>query len=364
MKRFAIQRPLLTLPPLGDIGVWAQSTHIKHNLFHQSKLGTDVELQNTHIVLFKSSRDVMQVTTLSTQLGPGSEIIDWYRDATSVPFGHLLFDLSPRSDDRLRYCTKPDPFPQRIIYRTVWSSPKFWTMNTQNLSTLQVFQSFSHKCKNLFLQSCPKEFIRFLCQCIINLLEENLQSIKRNHVAKFQSEFRLLSLKRTTWKQRRDILASERGLQLIKYITPPVINHLSWYGVVCPRSCFCVQQNFDYPVSYGAGTSKVSTFTNPTYHVDSYKKEINKKLTSKADSLVDKILSCPRIKLSNSQNLILDGVETGSSLLDFAQQLRCKNADIPDIYFTLLDAAGLSSTLILNQDAKAKERGSRVPFKI
>ena len=29
--------------------------YINHNLFHQSKLGRDVELQNTHIVLFKSS---------------------------------------------------------------------------------------------------------------------------------------------------------------------------------------------------------------------------------------------------------------------------------------------------------------------
>ena len=48
---------------------------------------------------------------------------------------------------------------------------------------------------------------------------------------------------------------------------------------------------------------------NPTYQVDSLK-EINKKLFSKADSLVDKILTCPRIKLSNSQTLILDGVET------------------------------------------------------
>ena len=33
--------------------------YIKHNLFHQSKLGRDVELQNTHIVLFKSPRDVV-----------------------------------------------------------------------------------------------------------------------------------------------------------------------------------------------------------------------------------------------------------------------------------------------------------------
>ena len=88
--------------------------YIKHNLFHQSKLGRDVELQNTHIVLFKSPRDVMQVITLSTQLGLGSELVDWYRDAMSVPFGHLLIDLSPRTDDRLRYCTNSGSVPSKI----------------------------------------------------------------------------------------------------------------------------------------------------------------------------------------------------------------------------------------------------------
>ena len=73
---------------------------------------------------------------------------------------------------------------------------------------------------------------------------------------------------------------------------------------------------------------------NPTYKIDSLKKEINKKLFSKADSLVDKILSCPCIKLSNSQTLIMDGIENVVFLSDFAQQLRRKNADVPDIYFT------------------------------
>ena len=48
----------------------------------------------------------MQVTTLGKQLGVGSELVDWYRGATSVPFGHLLIDLSPRTDDRVRSCTK------------------------------------------------------------------------------------------------------------------------------------------------------------------------------------------------------------------------------------------------------------------
>ena len=92
-----------------------QSTiYIKHNIFHQSKLGRDVELQNTHIVPFKSPRDVMQVNTLSTQLGLGLELVDWYRDATSVLFGQLLIDLSPRTDDRLRYCTNSGSVPSKF----------------------------------------------------------------------------------------------------------------------------------------------------------------------------------------------------------------------------------------------------------
>ena len=56
----------------------------------------------------------MQITTLSTQLGLGSELVDWYRDAKSVPFGHLLIDLSPRTDDRLRYCTNRGSVPSKF----------------------------------------------------------------------------------------------------------------------------------------------------------------------------------------------------------------------------------------------------------
>ena len=79
--------------------------YIEHNLFLQSKLARDVELQNTHVVLFKSPRDVLQVSTLSTQMRLGSELFDWTRDAISVPYGRSLIDLSPRTEDRLRYCT-------------------------------------------------------------------------------------------------------------------------------------------------------------------------------------------------------------------------------------------------------------------
>ena len=102
----------------------------------------------------------------------------------------------------------------------------------------------------------------------------------------------------------------------------------------------------------------------PMYQIDSLKKEINKKLFSKADPLIDKISSCSRIKLSNSQTIILDGIDTGVLISDFTLQWRRKNADVPGNYFTLLDAAGISPSIVFNQNAKAKERESWVPFKV
>ena len=100
-------------------------------------------------------------------------------------------------------------------------------MNTQNFSTSKCSNRFPAIKKSHFLQSCPKEFIRFLCECIVNLLKGNLQTIKRHLVVKFQDKFWLLLLKRTIWKQRRNVLLSEKGLQLTAVITPPIINHLS-----------------------------------------------------------------------------------------------------------------------------------------
>ena len=105
---------------------------------------------------------------------------------------------------------------------------------------------------------------------------------------------------------------------------------------------------------------------NPTYQVDSFKKEINKKIFFQSRLFFSRqsFFSCPRIKLSNSQTLFLGGVVKGFSLFHFAQQLRRRNADIPKNYFTLLDAAGIPPTLILNLNATAKERGSWVPLTI
>ena len=87
------------------------TVYIKHNLFHQSRLERVIQLQNTHIVLFKSPRDVLEINKLSQQLGLGSQLKEWYTTALSVPYGHLLIDLTPRTVDSLRYCTNSGSTP-------------------------------------------------------------------------------------------------------------------------------------------------------------------------------------------------------------------------------------------------------------
>ena len=202
MKRFAFQRPFVDIATPGrHRGL--STIYIKHNLFHQSKLGRDVELQNTHIVLFKSPRDVMQVTTLSKQLGLRSKLVDWYRDATSVPFGHLLIDLSPRTDDNLRYCTNSGFVPSKFyISECLKQLRTLDDEQTQNLYSPTVPIIFPQMQKPLS-SVLSKEFIRFLCECIKNLLKGNLQALKRHHVAKFQARFGCSLSEENNWEAKK-----------------------------------------------------------------------------------------------------------------------------------------------------------------
>ena len=128
----------------------------KHNLFHQSKLGMDVELQNTHIVLFESPRDVDQVATLIVRLGLGSTLVDCYRVATSVPFGHLLIELYPRTDDCLRYCLTSGNIPSKYYVPDNLKHLKYLDdENTKSVYSRGYPIPFL-RMQNQFLKICPK----------------------------------------------------------------------------------------------------------------------------------------------------------------------------------------------------------------
>ena len=237
-------------------------------------------------------------------------------------------------------------------------------MNTLNLSTLQAFPHFSLACKVQFLKICPKEFIRFLRECIVNLLQGNLSEVRRSHGLKYRDKILELSLKRTTWKQRRSLFSSQKGLLLKKQFPPSSI-------IICLE----MEQFVLVPLSVYNSSNNPTIVTKrelpkykpeqtPMCHKDTLKREINQQLSTSASPLVNKILESPRIKLSNSKTLILGGIETGVLLKDFVQSLKRKNVPVPDIYFTLLDAASITPDIVVNSHAKGKERGAWIPFKI
>ena len=80
--------------------------------------------------------------------------------------------------------------------------------------------------------------------------------------------------------------------------------------------------------------------------------------------LFDLILISPRIKLSQSDNIILHNRDTKESIVDFVCALKRKNTDFPDIYFTFLKATQLPPKLVINKYAKAKDKGTWIPFQI
>ena len=86
--------------------------YVKHNLFHQSKWSRTIDLNTTHIILFKLLRDIQQIEYLGKQMNCLQLIKEAYELATEEPFGHLMIDLDPKTSQGLRFSSQligPDP---------------------------------------------------------------------------------------------------------------------------------------------------------------------------------------------------------------------------------------------------------------
>ena len=64
------------------------------------------------------------------------------------------------------------------------------------------------------------------------------------------------------------------------------------------------------------------------------------------------------------QHLDLEWNKDCYAVENFAQRLKRKNVPVPDIYFTLFEAASITPVIAFNSHAKSKERGAWIPFKI
>ena len=69
--------------------------YVKHNLFQQSRWSRTIDLNTSHIILFKSPRDVQQLDLLGIQLNVSKFLRSFYELATRDSFGHLVINLDP-----------------------------------------------------------------------------------------------------------------------------------------------------------------------------------------------------------------------------------------------------------------------------
>lgn len=91
------------------------------NLFQRGSRSRIIALNTYYLVLMKNVRDASQIAFLGRQLFPGHSnfLLEAYADATKSPYGYLLVDTSPHSEDKYRLRTHIFPGEDPIIYQSL-----------------------------------------------------------------------------------------------------------------------------------------------------------------------------------------------------------------------------------------------------
>jgi len=91
---------------------------VYQNIYAQGKCARSIAV-NTHVmVLFKNKRDKRQVRALASQINPTNPkaLIEAYEEATSTPYGYLVVDCSPGTQDEFSWRTDVFPGEDTTIY--------------------------------------------------------------------------------------------------------------------------------------------------------------------------------------------------------------------------------------------------------
>lgn len=96
---------------------------VQNVFFNGNKFFRTISLNCHYIILTKNPRDKHQISSLAVQLNPDNVrfVKEAYGDATRKPYQYLLFDLSQKCLENLRYRTNifPDDCPRFIIYESL-----------------------------------------------------------------------------------------------------------------------------------------------------------------------------------------------------------------------------------------------------
>ena len=86
--------------------------YLTQNIFSkENKYARTMSLNSHYLVLFKNPRDATQFSTLARQMYPNNwkYAVEAYHDATERPYGYLVVDLKPQTNETLRLRTNIFP---------------------------------------------------------------------------------------------------------------------------------------------------------------------------------------------------------------------------------------------------------------
>jgi len=88
------------------------------NLFNKGKEHRTISSNSHYIIVFKNPRDSSQIIHLAKQAYPSRPKIaqQAFADATSDPFGYLLFDFKQSTPEKFRLRSKIFPDENRVVY--------------------------------------------------------------------------------------------------------------------------------------------------------------------------------------------------------------------------------------------------------
>lgn len=91
---------------------------VTQQLFYQGKKARTIALNTWYMVLLKNLRNVAQVSTLGRQLfpGKGNALANAYQDCLKTPYGYLVVDMAPNTNDLYRLRTNVFPGEDPLIY--------------------------------------------------------------------------------------------------------------------------------------------------------------------------------------------------------------------------------------------------------
>ena len=93
---------------------------LNQNLFYQGKYARTLSLNAAYTVLLKNHRNIQQIGILSRQIGKGNLVVEAYKDCIQQPFGYLIVDLHPKTEDDFQLRTNIFSHEQpMVIYKTI-----------------------------------------------------------------------------------------------------------------------------------------------------------------------------------------------------------------------------------------------------